>query len=374
LRSFAVALSRALLAVAPFLRSRRSRGCVLLGVALLSSAPARAQAPLSTTEGRITARYYPNESRLAHSLLALATSNDTFPGLRRPRQHVTLDIAPDERSFRAWIGPGAPEWGAAIAFPEQHRIVMQGRSAGSDAGDPREVMRHELAHLALHETLGDLPPRWFDEGYASYAARELTRDDALAANVVLALRGVPSLDELDEGFSGSTQTVQASYALSYRAVVELAQLDPVHGLSLFFENWKRTGRIDPAIRATYGLTLTEFEQRWQQRTRRRYGALALVSDFTLATIVVGFLLGPLYLARRRRDRRRMQVLVAADAAADAAARDRAEQLGVEGNALEELLRPSVNLPLEGQRREPAEGAMAADKKTHDPDRNGTADD
>ena len=63
----------------------------------------------------------------------------------------------------------------------------------SDAGDPREVLRHELAHLALHEYLGDLPPRWFDEGYASYAAREWSREDALSANVALAIRGTPTL-------------------------------------------------------------------------------------------------------------------------------------------------------------------------------------
>ena len=63
------------------------------------------------------------------------------------------------------------------------------------------MLRHELAHLALHERLGDLPPRWFDEGYASVAAREWRRDDVLAANVALALRGTPSLDQLDESFS-----------------------------------------------------------------------------------------------------------------------------------------------------------------------------
>ena len=332
----------------------------------------RAQAPLSLTEGRFTARFYPNESRLAHSLLDLAVASDTFPGLKRPTQRVTLEIAPDEPRFREWIGPGAPEWGAAIAFPGERRIVMQGRSAGSDAGDPREVARHELAHLALYEALGDLPPRWFDEGYASYAAGELTRDDALAANVVLALRGMPSLDELDEGFAGSAQTVQASYALSYRAVIELAQLDSARGLSLFFENWKHTGRLDPAIRATYGLTLAEFEQRWQQRTRRRYGMLALVSDFTLATIVVGVLLGPLYIARRRRDRSRMQALVAADVAADAAARAQAERAGVPQSMLEELLRPPENSPLEAPPSAAHEGPGSSDEPTRNSDTNGTS--
>ena len=163
---------------------------------------AQDDAPERLDGGRFTAVFFPATNGSRARCSTGAVRNDTFPGLPRPRQHVLIAIAPDARRFREWVGPGAPEWGAAIAFPESRRIVMQGRSAGADAGDPREVLRHELAHLALHEYLGDLPPRWFDEGYASYAAREWTREDALAANLALALRGTPTLDELDGEFDG----------------------------------------------------------------------------------------------------------------------------------------------------------------------------
>jgi hypothetical protein len=241
---------------------------------------------------------------------------------------VLIAIAPDRRRFREWIGPNAPEWGAAIAFPDSRRIVMQGRDAGSDAGNPLDVLRHELAHLALHEALGELPPRWFDEGYASFAARELDRDEMLAANYALALRGMPSFDELEEQFNGGATSAQAAYALAYRAVDELASLDPARGLALFFDYWKKTGSMDRAIRSAYGMTLSGFEQRWQERTRRRYGGLALFGDLTLAGLVVLLILTPFYLARRRRDRRRMAALVAADEAAERAQRQ---------SALDELL-------------------------------------
>ena len=292
--------------------------CLLLSIAG-PSARAQIVAPARLDSGRFTFVFYPSEQQLAHSLLSQALASDTFPGLPRPTQRVLIALAPDHARFREWIGPTAPEWGAAIAFPESHRIVMQGRGAGSDAGDPREVFRHELAHLALHEGLGDLPPRWFDEGYASYAARELDREDALAANVSLALRGMPTFDELEASFNGATSNVQAAYALSYRAVSELAALDPVHGLTLYFENWKSSGSMDRAMRSTYGLTKYQFEDRWRSRTRRRYGMLALFGDFTLAGLVVAVLVVPLYIARRRRDKRRMAALVQADAAAERAA-------------------------------------------------------
>src|SRR5262249_30249236 len=196
----------------------------LVAFALPARSTIAAQEPPERLDrGRFTAVFYPTERLLATSLLDGALQTDTFPGLPRPKQRVLLELAPDKRRFREWVGPGAPEWGAAITFPDQRRVVMQGRGA-PDAGVPSEVFRHELAHLALHEYLGDLPPRWFDEGYASYAAREWTRDDALAANVGLALRGTPTLEELDSEFTEGTMTAQTAYALSYRAVVELASL------------------------------------------------------------------------------------------------------------------------------------------------------
>ena len=277
----------------------------------------QSEAPLRLDRGRFTAVYYPDDAKLAASLLERALLTDTFPGLPRPTQHILIAVAPDARRFHEWAGPNAPEWGAALAFPETRRVVMQGRSASSDAGNPLEVLRHELAHMALHEYLGDLPPRWFDEGYASYAARELDRNDVLAANVALALRGMPNFDELDAQFGEGATSAQAAYALAYRAVDDMASIDPSRGLALLFRNWKQTGSLDHSIRESYGVTLASFEHDWQQRTRRRYGGLALFSDITVVTVLCLLLIAPLYLARRRRDRRRMAALVAADAMAEA---------------------------------------------------------
>jgi hypothetical protein len=298
---------------------------------------ARAQQPLRFDRGRFTVAAYPSDEQLAKSLLASAATRDTFPGLPRPKQRVVIAIAPDRQRFRQWIGPTAPEWGAAVAFPGSNRIVMQGRNAGSDAGDPIEVLRHELAHLALHEALGDLPPRWFDEGYASFAANEIGRDAILGAHVALLFRGMPSLDSLDEGFAGGSLRAEGTYALAYRAVAELAARDPERGLTLFFRYWRESGRFDNAVRAAYGLTQPQFEEIWRKRTRRRYGGLALVADLSIASALTLFLVMPFYVIRRRRDRLRMAALVRADQEAE-----RREA----ANAIEALLR-SIPWPLPG---------------------------
>jgi hypothetical protein len=291
------------------------------------AAPLPAQdTPVRLTEGRFTVVAGRENATLARSLLEYGLRTDTFPGLPRPHALVTIAIASDDRQFREWIGPTVPEWGSAVALPAGNRVVMQGRKAGARAGDPLEVLRHELAHLALHEALGDLTPRWFDEGYASFAAREWSREDALRANIALAIRGTPTLDELERWFRGGAARAEAAYALAYRAVAELAALDPERGLSVLFIEWARTRKLDSAIRNAYGLTLAGFEARWRDRTRRRYGGLAILADVTLAGLFVFIVVLPLYVARRRRDRQRMAALRAADEAAERAARESALEL------------------------------------------------
>lgn len=295
----------------------------LLGWSTVGTAQAPPDARRATPEsltlraGRFTIAASPADRTLAEELLRQAAARDTFPGLPRPREAISLVVARDRARFRQLIGPRVPEWGSAIAVPAQRLIVMQGGAAGSDAGDPREVLRHELAHLALHEAMGDLPPRWFDEGYASFAAGEWSREEALATNLALAFRGAPSFDGLEDAFYGGSGQAQQAYALAFRAVADLAALDPQRGLSAFFAAWKRTGSMDAAVREAYGITLAGFEKRWQQRTRRRFGVLAIMAEVGAAFGVLGLLVMPFYLARRKRDRERMAALVAADRRAEA---------------------------------------------------------
>ncbi len=320
---------------------RRPGGCptcsvgsyrrLLAVLTIVALQPLQAQeAPERLDHGRFAFVFYPRDRQLATSLASHVLATDTFPGLPRPQQRVIVAIAPDRRRFRDWVGSAAPEWGSAVAFPASRRIVLQGQGAAADAGDPLSVLRHELAHLALHEQLGDLPPRWFDEGYASYSAGEWDREDVLMTNIALAFRGMPTLDELEDSFGGGANAAQSAYALAYRAVAELAQMNGDHGLALFLGYWRETKSFERAMRRAFGMTSADFEKRWRQRTRRQYGVLALVSNISLAGFLLLFILMPLYIVRRRRDLRRLQKMREADAAAELAAQ----------SAIDAMLRPA----------------------------------
>lgn len=315
---------------------RPARVASLLGtllVALLPLVSPHAQA-MRLDSARFTVVAFPQDLPLARTLLAAAVARDTFPGLPRSTRPVVIMLAPDERRFREWIGPAAPEWGAAVAFPEQGRVVMQGRDAGSDAGDPEVVLRHELAHMALDERLGDRVPRWFHEGYASWAAGEWGREELLATNVAFVFRRGRTFAALDSGFVGGSLSADASYALAHRAVAELAALDPQHGLSLFFRYWQQSKTMDAAVRQAYGITLDRFEADWYSRTRRRFGLIAFFADAALLGLVFLVPLGPLWYVRRRRLRRRLEALRAAERLAEERNR---------GSVLDELLRDVPDL-------------------------------
>lgn len=290
-------------------------------------------------QGRFTIVAEARDARLARTLLVAALSSDSFPGLPRPAAKVLIAVAPTAQRFREWVGPHAPEWGAAVAMPDEQRVVLQGSGAGSDAGDPVVVLRHELAHLALHEHMGRLPPRWFDEGYASVAAGEWTREEVFATSLAMVWRTLPSLEQLERGFFGGATEATWSYAMAHRVVSELQVLDPAQGLANFFAYWNATGSMEKAIRQAYGMTGEQFEKHWKARTTRRYGALSLVTNASAVFGLFGVILLPLYVSKRRRDRRKLEAMRAVDVMQEEAARRSALQALLDADARNDSVSP-----------------------------------
>jgi hypothetical protein len=199
-------------------------------------------------------------------------------------------------------GGRAPKWGAAVALPEPRTIVLR-----ADAGELSRTLRHELAHLALHQEVRVRVPLWFDEGYAGWAAGEWDRLALLELNLAVARGALPSLSALDGALRAEATTADAAYALAVSAVAELARRNPTGTLGPLFQRLREGAGFEAAVLATTGLTLDRFEEQWQLAVRRRYSLVTwLLAGGGWLLVAMG-VLGLLHF-RRRADRGRRAAL------------------------------------------------------------------
>ncbi|HZI74642.1 MAG TPA: hypothetical protein VFD73_11620, partial [Gemmatimonadales bacterium] len=151
------------------------------------------------------------------------------------------------------------------ALPGSRTIMLR-----ADLEDLYRTLRHELAHLVLHQAVTVRVPLWFDEGYAAWAAGEWDRLGTLELNLAVVRGAVPDLEGLDGALRGSATTADVSYALAVSAVLELARRNPSHSLGPLLQRLSAGEDFEAGVRVTTGLTLSEFEREWQRSLRKRY--------------------------------------------------------------------------------------------------------
>jgi hypothetical protein len=291
--------------------------CLAAALLLLGTAgSAGAQAPRALGRDSLRVLYWPGDEGIAQRTFRAASSPLRLPGLGTTAglRAGTVILAPDGATFDSITGGRAPEWSAGVAIPELRTIVLPAYpSARTTASDPIVALRHELVHLALNDYLGVPVPRWFDEGYAVWASGEWDASAGWQIRFAL-LRGLaPPLDSISLQWPAGEQRARLAYLLSASAVEYLADRNGEPLFAAFLARWKREGSIDPAMRATYLMSLDAFEREWRNVVIRRYGwllALAQVGVFwmlvTLLVLAVGW-------RRRRRDRDRLAAMEVAEA-------------------------------------------------------------
>ena len=241
----------------------------------------------------MTAVAAPGQLPLARELARVADRPVDWPGLgTRTPDSLRLIVLRDGAALDTLTGGRAPEWGAAIALPATRTIAIR-----ADGPDLRRILRHELAHLALHQDVPGRVPLWFDEGYAGYAAAEWDRYAALEVNLAVPRGVIPTLRELDGSLRAGPASAEAAYALAMSAVAELARRNPAGTLSSLMDRLRAGDSFDDAVLATTGLTVDRFETTWQAATRRRYGLATWLMAGGGWLVVTFIVLG---LGRRRR--------------------------------------------------------------------------
>ena len=220
----------------------------------------------------------------------------------RSAGRLRLVVVPDVAGMRRFSGGRAPTWGAGLAFPSSRTIIIR-----ADGGDPRQTLRHELAHLVLHDAVKVRIPLWFDEGYAAVASNEWDRMDAFRLSWIVLRRTLPDFRELDGSLRANAATAEKAYTLAMSAVLELARRNPGRSLDSLLARLSRGEGFDTAVLGSTGLSLSLFEADWQRTIKRRYNLVIWLSAGGF-WLVVSLGVGIAWWLRRRYDRPRRLAL------------------------------------------------------------------
>jgi hypothetical protein len=259
--------------------------------------------------------FWPGDRQMAERVWRVADTPFPLPGLPPGASRISgaVFLAPTPEVFDS-LARGAPAWSAGVAIPSQRRIIIPAfQSRRTPLGDPLVALRHEIAHLALNAHLPRGIPRWFDEGYATWASGEWDAGAGWQIRLALLRRDAPILDSLRLEWPRLAPRARLAYLLSASAVQHLATRGSgEQAFTAFLESWRREGSFDAAMRATYHTSPGQFERDWRAMVRRRYGwllALSQTAVFWLAITLLFLILGT---ARRRHNRARLENLRAED--------------------------------------------------------------
>lgn len=246
---------------------------------------------------------WPAQARLAIALAELADHPAAWVGLGyRDAGRLRLVVVPSVDGMRRFSGGRAPAWGAGLAFPSTRTIVIR-----ADGGDPRQTLRHELAHLVFHDAVRTRVPLWFDEGYAAVAASEWDRMDAFRLSWIVLRRDLPGFRELDGSLRANATAAEKAYTLATSAVLELGRRNPAGTLDNLLARLAQGDDFSAAVLGSTGLSLDQFEADWQRAIKRRYNIVIWLSAGGF-WLVVSLAVGVVWYLRRRYDRPRRLAL------------------------------------------------------------------
>ncbi len=261
--------------------------------------------------GRVQVIHWPGDEHRVERVLRVLEVHHRLPALPDGLPtHARIYLAPDRERFDLLTGGRVPEWGAGVAVPSLDRIVIPLFSSpwGDPWGEDR-TLRHEWAHLGLHEYMSGLRiPRWFDEGYAQIAAGSWSVEEAWRLRIALASGRAPPLDSLSLNWPRDQGSARIAYLLSATAVEFLRGRAGDRGLEVLLPRWREEGSFERGLRLTFGFTTASFESAWRSHVTRRYGWLYLLSQSLVFWAILSILVLFLFHRRRVRDRERLERL------------------------------------------------------------------
>ena len=227
--------------------------------------------------GWIRFTYHPSSRERVEPLIAAADQvrAEMEDWLGQPvLTKVRVDIArtSGEMETLAPVGAPYPRYASGVAYSGLGLVLLTLTSRfPNEELDLLQVFRHELAHIALHDAVGDRPiPRWFNEGFAVMASGETSFDRISALwTATIADRLLP-LSEVERTFPSDETKVSVAYAQAADVVRFLVRREERHRFRSLIRQLKEGNTLDASVRQAYGVDLATLEYEWREDVAKRY--------------------------------------------------------------------------------------------------------
>jgi hypothetical protein len=219
-------------------------------------------------------------------------------------KNVRVDIArtPGEMETLAPAGAPYPTYAEGVAYSGIGLVLLTLNPRHANPNyDLKQVFRHELAHLALHDAVGERDvPRWFNEGFAVLASGETSFDRMYELwMATLADRLIP-LSEVERTFPNDESKVNIAYAQAVDVVRFLVRREEAHRFRSLVQSLREGHDLDRAMRHAYAVDLATLEHEWREDVAKRYTFFPV---FFSGTAVWALVLGLFVVGWRKRRKR-----------------------------------------------------------------------
>jgi hypothetical protein len=259
--------------------------------------------------GWIRFTFHPSVRERIEPLIAEAdrVRRDLTDRLGQPvLKNVRVDIArtAGEMETLAPVGAPYPAYAEGVAYSGLGLVLLTLNPRHANPNyDLAQVFRHELAHVALHDAVGDRAvPRWFNEGFAVLASGETSFDRMWELyTATLSDRLIP-LSEVERSFPSDESKVSIAYAQAVDVVRFLVRNQEAHRFRSLIQHLREGHDLDQATRHAYAIDLKTLEHEWREDVAKRYTFWPVLFSGTAVWAFALVLFGLAWRKRRKRAR------------------------------------------------------------------------
>ena len=225
------------------------------------------------------------------------------PVLTRPVE-VRIARSPEEMVALAPSEIPPPTYASAVAVPGLRLVLLSMRAPFGDEGtDLGELLRHELAHIALDDAVGSKHvPLWFNEGFAVHASNENPFDRAKTLSDASLWKTIVPLKDLDRSFPADRYEVSVAYAESADFVRFLLRKADRARFAATVKRTRKGEEFDQALTDAYGTDTRRLEYEWREELAKRYTFWPVLLSGSVVWVLVVVALAVGWFRKRRRDR------------------------------------------------------------------------